>query len=171
MRTSFNDGWTVQPWTSFFAGLGGSPPDPTPVTLPHDSVLRLDRTDAAAPEQAYFPSGAFDYTKHLDVPERLAPSARLCSSTLRDEAGTLVTCADRTVRVEVEAAAVFQGLGIARPVNDESFLSDEHRTSEGRAVAAVRPTGPGPISVTVSSPYEVVVRRMVAVTSSPPTST
>jgi beta-galactosidase len=81
---------------------------------------------------------------------------------LRDTAGTLVTCSDRSVHVQVQGAAALQALGSARPVNDESFLSDRHRTFEGRALAAVRPTGPGPVTVTVSSGDEVVVRRILA---------
>ncbi len=81
---------------------------------------------------------------------------------LQDAAGTLVTCSDRSVHVQVQGAAALQALGSARPVNDESFLSDRHRTFEGRALAAVRPTGPGPVTITVSSGDEVVVRRIVA---------
>jgi beta-galactosidase len=68
MRISFNDGWSVRPWASIFAALGGGRPQSVSVTLPHDAVLDLDRTVAAKPEQAYFPGGAFEYTKTIDVP-------------------------------------------------------------------------------------------------------
>jgi beta-galactosidase/beta-glucuronidase len=36
--------------------------------LPHDAVLDLDPTADAKPEHAYFPGGAFEYSKTIDVP-------------------------------------------------------------------------------------------------------
>jgi hypothetical protein len=36
--------------------------------LPHDAVLDLDRGPANEPEHAYFPGGAFEYSKTIDVP-------------------------------------------------------------------------------------------------------
>ncbi|MDQ0691288.1 glycoside hydrolase family 2 TIM barrel-domain containing protein [Arthrobacter sp. W4I7] len=69
MQVSFNNGWSVRPWASIFAALGGGRPQSASVTLPHDAVLDLDRTAAGKPEQAYFPGGAFEYTKTFDVPE------------------------------------------------------------------------------------------------------
>lgn len=67
-QVSFNDGWTVRPWASIFAALGGSRPPAVSVTLPHDAVLDLDRSATNAPEHAYFPGGAFEYSKTIDVP-------------------------------------------------------------------------------------------------------
>ena len=67
-RISFNDGWSVRPWASIFAALGGSRPPAVPVTLPHDAVLDLDRDPSNEPEHAYFPGGAFEYSKTIEVP-------------------------------------------------------------------------------------------------------
>jgi beta-galactosidase len=71
---------------------------------------------------------------------------------LRDAHGTLATAADVTVQVAVDGPGVLQGLGSARPETEESFLSSSATTFEGRALAIVRPTGPGEITVTVSAP-------------------
>ena len=68
MKTSFNDGWNVRPWSSIFAALGGSRPPAMPVTLPHDAQLELARDPTSRPEHAYFPGGAFEYSKTIDVP-------------------------------------------------------------------------------------------------------
>jgi hypothetical protein len=67
-QVSFNDGWTVRPWASIFAALGGARPPAVPVTLPHDAILGLDRDATNKPEHAYFPGGAFEYSKTIDVP-------------------------------------------------------------------------------------------------------
>ena len=69
----------------------------------------------------------------------------------RDADGTLATSTDATVvQVAVEGSAVLQGLGSARPGTEESFLTRRPATTfEGRALAIVRPTGPGEITVTV----------------------
>jgi beta-galactosidase len=68
MQVSFNDGWSVRPWASIFAALGGARSQPVSVTLPHDAVLDLERTADGKPENAYFPGGAFEYTKTIEVP-------------------------------------------------------------------------------------------------------
>ena len=68
-----------------------------------------------------------------------------------DSRGVLATNADRTLRVDVSGAGVLQGLGSARPNPDvsENFTSAGCLTFDGRALAVVRPTGPGTITVTV----------------------
>lgn len=68
-QVSFNDGWSVRPWASIFAALGGGRPPAVAVTLPHDAVLELERTPTAKPEHAYFPGGAFEYSKTIYAPE------------------------------------------------------------------------------------------------------
>ena len=73
------------------------------------------------------------------------------SIELRDTAGTLVTSEDRQVAVSVEGAGVLQALGSARPDNGERYDTDEHTTFDGRALAVVRPTGAGAITVTVTA--------------------
>jgi beta-galactosidase len=67
-----------------------------------------------------------------------------------DASGTLDTCQDRLLRVQVDGPAVLQGLGSARPVTEESYRATSHTTFDGRMLAVVRPTGPGPIVVTVT---------------------
>ena len=54
---------------------------------------------------------------------------------------------DRKVTVEVEGPAVLQGLASARPDTDEPFTGDTCTTFDGRALAVVRPTGAGTITV------------------------
>jgi beta-galactosidase len=71
--------------------------------------------------------------------------------TLVDDQGSLHGCADRSVSVVVEGPGVLQGLGSANPVSEEGFLGSGCRTFDGRALAVVRPTGPGEIMVTVSA--------------------
>jgi hypothetical protein len=71
---------------------------------------------------------------------------------LADDAGTVPTGADRAVTVTVEGAAVLQGFGSAAPATEESYLDDVSTTFDGRALAVVRPTGPGPITLTATAP-------------------
>jgi beta-galactosidase len=69
----------------------------------------------------------------------------------RDAAGTLATTVDLAVAVEVSGPAVLQGLGSARPDNAERYDVAQHTSYDGRLLAAVRPTGPGSITVTISA--------------------
>jgi beta-galactosidase len=69
---------------------------------------------------------------------------------LRDSAGTLVTDDDRTVTVTVDGAAL-AAVGSGRPDNLERFDQGTHSTYRGRAQAIIRPTGDGPVAVTVSA--------------------
>ena len=59
--------------------------------------------------------------------------------------------ADREVTVTVDGPGVLQGFGSAAPATEESYLDDVHTTFDGRALAVVRPTGPGAIIVTVAA--------------------
>jgi beta-galactosidase len=70
---------------------------------------------------------------------------------LRDAAGVLFTGADRSVRVDVAGAGVLAGLGSGNPKTAERFDATRTRTFDGRALAIIRPTGTGTITVTVSS--------------------
>ncbi|MEV4117070.1 glycoside hydrolase family 2 TIM barrel-domain containing protein [Nonomuraea sp. NPDC049695] len=74
------------------------------------------------------------------------------SLTLTDANGTLHTSADRTVQVEVSGAGVLAGLGSAAPSTEERFDATERQTYDGRALAVVRPTGPGKIRLLASAP-------------------
>jgi beta-galactosidase len=70
---------------------------------------------------------------------------------LVDAAGSLDTSSDRRVTVAVGGPGALQGLGGAHPINDESFAASECTTFDGRALAVIRPTGAGTISVTATA--------------------
>jgi beta-galactosidase len=71
---------------------------------------------------------------------------------LADDRGNLCNQCDRPVTIEVTGPGALQGLGSARPVTEEVFTGSTHTTYDGRALAVIRPTGPGEITVTVSAP-------------------
>ncbi|MCZ2815944.1 glycoside hydrolase family 2 TIM barrel-domain containing protein [Modestobacter sp. VKM Ac-2984] len=70
---------------------------------------------------------------------------------LTDVAGTVALGVDREVTVTVEGAGTLVGLGSAAPATAESYLDAVHTTFDGRALAVVRPTGPGTITVTATA--------------------
>jgi hypothetical protein len=72
--------------------------------------------------------------------------------TLQDADGTVVLGADRQVTVRVDGPAVLAGFGSAAPATVESYLDDVHTTFDGRALAVIRPTGPGTVTVIASAP-------------------
>jgi len=73
-RTSFNTGWTVRPKVSPYAQLQAPQGDGTPVTLPHDAMITLPRSEGATSggRGAYFPGGVFEYSKTFEVPADFA---------------------------------------------------------------------------------------------------
>ena len=71
--------------------------------------------------------------------------------TLVDRDGTPYTSADREVTVDVEGPAVLQGFGSGNPRTEERFFERADTTFDGRALAVVRPTGSGVITVTVAA--------------------
>jgi beta-galactosidase len=73
------------------------------------------------------------------------------SVELRDSEGNLATAADRLVCVEVSGPGVLQALGSARPATEEPFDAEQVTTFDGRALAVIRPTGVGAITVTFTS--------------------
>ena len=76
-------------------------------------------------------------------PEDLA----FVSLSLVDAAGVLHVSCDREVAVEVDGPGVVQGLGSANPATEEMFTGSRCSTFGGRALAIVRPTGPGRITL------------------------
>lgn len=70
---------------------------------------------------------------------------------LHDDKGTLVTCDDRLITVNVSGAGILQGLGSARPDTTEKFDAREFTTFDGRLLAVIRPTGAGRITVDVTA--------------------
>jgi beta-galactosidase len=71
--------------------------------------------------------------------------------TLVDADGNLYTTADREMSVVLDGPGVLQGFGSAAPRSEETFAGDRHTTFDGRAIAVVRPTGAGTITITVSA--------------------
>jgi len=70
---------------------------------------------------------------------------------LVDAAGVLEPTADRPVTVTVSGPGTLQALGSGAPSTAEPFTSDTHTTFDGRALAVIRPTGRGTITVVVSA--------------------
>jgi beta-galactosidase len=70
---------------------------------------------------------------------------------LTDATGNVHTTLDRPVLVAIDGAGVLQGLGSARPCTEETFRDATATTFDGRALAVVRPTARGPITVTVTA--------------------
>jgi beta-galactosidase len=71
--------------------------------------------------------------------------------SLVDEAGTVVITADRLITVGVEGSGVLQGLASARPATEEPYTGSTCTTFDGRALAVIRPTGTGTITVRVTA--------------------
>lgn len=69
----------------------------------------------------------------------------------RDADGILDTTADADVSVEVTGAGELAGMCSANPKTTELFDAATWRTFDGRALAVVRPTGSGAITVTVTA--------------------
>ena len=92
-------------------------------------------------------------TTHPDRATLTADDAELSFIAIefRDPAGTVATTVNQLVSVEVQGPAVLQGLGSAKPDNPERYDAAEHTSFDGRLLAAIRPTGPGTITVMVSS--------------------
>lgn len=67
--------------------------------------------------------------------------------SLTDADGTVQNTLDRQVTISVTGPATLQGLGSANPVTAERFDADTCRTFDGRALAVIRPTGAGTITV------------------------
>jgi beta-galactosidase len=71
--------------------------------------------------------------------------------TLVDEAGSPYPCADRKVTVDLDGPGVLQGLGSANPRTEEGFTDVACTTFDGRAIAIVRPTGTGTITLVATA--------------------
>ncbi|MFT4305411.1 MAG: glycoside hydrolase family 2 TIM barrel-domain containing protein [Microbacterium sp.] len=101
-------------------------------TAAHELVLH------AAPERDRVVTGGADLAF---VPIRLM-----------DAAGTVPCDRDVPVTVEVRGPGELAGLGTGRAATEERFDAASVTTYDGRALAVVRPTGPGRIEVHVSAP-------------------
>jgi beta-galactosidase len=72
-------------------------------------------------------------------------------ATLTGAAGTVVTGADRRLTATVTGAGELAAFGSGRPCTEEGYQDGTHTTFDGRALAVVRATGPGEITLTISS--------------------
>jgi beta-galactosidase len=75
----------------------------------------------------------------------------LVEITLADAAGTVATGADRLLTATVSGAGELAAFGSARPCTEEGYLTGTHTTFDGRALAVVRATGQGDITLEVTS--------------------
>ena len=80
-----------------------------------------------------------------------AGDAAFIEIVLVDDAGEVHPSTDRQVTVTVAGPGALQGLASANPTSEEPFTASACTTFEGRALAVVRPTGDGTITVTVQS--------------------
>jgi hypothetical protein len=71
--------------------------------------------------------------------------------SLADADGVVAVDADRLVTVAVAGDAELVALGTGRIRTEESFSGPSVTTHDGRALAIVRPTGPGVATVTVTA--------------------
>jgi beta-galactosidase len=71
--------------------------------------------------------------------------------TIVDRDGVPCGTAERLVAVVVEGPGVLQALGSANPASEEPFTRPSCTTFDGRALAVVRPTGTGRITLTATA--------------------
>lgn len=83
---------------------------------------------------------------------------------LVDGNGRLVASATAEVSVAVSGAGALAGMCSADPATEERFDASTWRTFDGRALAVIRPTGTGSITVTASAPgYDSVTVELLSV--------
>jgi beta-galactosidase len=70
---------------------------------------------------------------------------------LTDSSGNIWHNLSKKVSLTVKGPGTLQGLGNGNPVTEEPFTGVEHTTFNGRALAVIRPTGPGEILVTLEA--------------------
>ena len=73
------------------------------------------------------------------------------SLALADGEGIVLPAIERPIAIEIDGPGVLQGFGSGNPTTAESFLTAEHSTFNGRALAIVRPTAAGEITVTATA--------------------
>jgi beta-galactosidase len=71
--------------------------------------------------------------------------------SLVDAGGTVHVTQDRTVEVQIEGPGLLQALGSANPATEEGFGGTSCSTFGGRALAIVRPTAVGKVTVRASA--------------------
>jgi beta-galactosidase len=98
-------------------------------------------------------SGDVGLELRVDRKEVRADTTDLAFVELRlvDGDGIVATAVDRAVTVEVDGPGELKGLASARPATEEPFTGSSCTTYDGRALAVVRPTGEGTITVRVAA--------------------
>ena len=158
---------------SIFSQLNDSADSRTPVTLPHDAMLSLPRSaeHSHGSPGGYFPGGLVEYSKTFRAPEEWRDRSVTLhfqgvdrhAVVCRDADGILVTPTTAWCESRWAAPAFFRDSApLARPPRSGSTRT-RRRPSRG-ALAIIRPTGPGDITVTVSAEglYDVPVRLTAA---------
>ncbi len=95
--------------------------------------------------------GSASLAASAEVPEIDADGLGFVQVSLQDESGTVFDHTDQVVTVTVDGPGVLAGLGTGRARTEEQFAGPSVTTYDGRALAIVRPTGPGAITVTVEA--------------------
>ncbi|MGP0031610.1 MAG: glycoside hydrolase family 2 TIM barrel-domain containing protein [Acidimicrobiales bacterium] len=109
----------------------------------HDEIGRTGLRSASGPVRL---EARVDRPEIAPRPDDLA----FVELGLTDARGAPYRSADRKVHVEVLGPAVLQALGSANPESEEGFGGPDCTTFDGRALAVVRPTGEGRITVTAT---------------------
>jgi hypothetical protein len=96
---------------------------------------------------------ALRLTARAEAREAVADSEALAfvAIALEDASGVVPCDADVPVTVRVAGPGVLAGLGTGRARTEESFAGPTVTTYDGRALAIIRPTGPGSVTVTVAA--------------------
>lgn len=120
---------------------------------PGEIVARAYRNGSVVGVTAIRTAGSSRIAAVADRPEIESGSSDLVYVTieLRDEHGELDTAHDEEIEVEVSGAGRLHALGTGRPSTTEVFSDSRRRLFDGRAVAIIRPTGAGEISITARS--------------------
>jgi beta-galactosidase len=95
-------------------------------------------------------SGGVLLRAEADRTETTADGSALSYVTLSlvDEDGVLFTSTDRPITIDIDGPGNLQGFGSADPTSEESFTDNVCTTFAGRALAVIRPTGSGVITLT-----------------------
>jgi beta-galactosidase len=114
--------------------------------------------------------GPLTLRAEIDRPDVAATGGDLAyvTLTLTDSTGTVHTAADRTVALEISGDGELAGFGSADPSTEERFDASARSTYQGRALVAVRPTGPGKIRLLATAPDCEPVEVLIAVDDAGP---
>jgi beta-galactosidase len=112
-------------------------------------------------------TGPVRLSLHADRTEITASAgdAAFIEISVVDGANQVHPGGDRSVTVSVAGSGALQGLASANPKSEEPFTASTCTTFEGRALAVVRPTGDGTITVTVEA--EGCPQQQVSIVAAP----